>query len=421
MGQTVTIDAADGGTFAAYLALPSSGSGPGIVLLHEVFGVTAHMRAVADLYAEEGYAALVPDLFWRLEPGVELGYGDADMEKARSFRHRFDLDKAGEDIAASVAALRGMAACTGRVGALGFCLGGRLAVMAATRCGVDCAVGYYGVGIEDMLDEAAGIAVPLALHFGADDARVPPEALARIAARLSGRPGTEIHVYPGAGHAFANPGRAAFNKPAAMMAHSRSVALFRRAMGPHYDLSALWDKHCEYEFGLRDVARTMSTMVPEPYVNHIPTMTGGVGYRELFRFYQHHFVDSNPADTKLVPISRTVGADRVVDEMLFSFTHDREIDWMLPGVAPTGRFVEVPLLAVVCFRGDKLYNEHIYWDQASVLVQVGLLDPALYPVAGREQAAKLLDPGLPSNALNPRWDSSAPSIGSDVTTAAAAE
>ncbi len=418
MGQTITLDAADGGSFAAYLALPSSGSGPGIVLLQEIFGVTADLRAVADLYAEEGYAVLVPDLFWRLKPGVELGFGDADMQKARALYERFDMARAVEDIAASVSALRGMAACAGKVGALGFCLGGRLAVLAAARCGVDCAVGYYGVGIETVLDEAAGIAVPLALHFGADDAHVPPEALAQITARLSGLPGIEIYVYPGAGHGFAAPARAAFDKPAAMVAHSRSVALFRRAMGPHYDLGALWDKHCEYEFGLRDVARTMSTMVPEPYVNHIPTMTGGVGYRELYRFYQHHFVDSNPADTKLVPISRTIGTDRVVDEMLFSFTHDREIDWMLPGVAPTGRFVEVPLLAVVCFRGDKLYNEHIYWDQASVLVQVGLLDPALYPVAGREQAAKLLDPGLPSNTLNPRWDRSAPAVLSDAAAAA---
>lgn len=418
MGRTITLDAADGGSFAAYLALPGSGNGPGIVLLQEIFGVTAGLRAAADLYAEEGYVVLVPDLFWRLQPGVELGFDDADLQKARALRERFDEAKAVEDIAASVAVLRGMAACTGKVGALGFCLGGRLAVLAAARCGVDCAVGYYGVGIETVLDEAAGIAVPLALHFGADDAHVPPEALAPITARLSGRPGIEVHAYPGVGHGFAAPGRAAFDKPASMVAHSRSVALFRRAMGPHYDLGALWDKHCEYEFGLRDVARTMSTMVPEPYVNHIPTMTGGVGYRELYRFYQHHFVDSNPADTKLVPISRTIGSDRVVDEMLFSFTHNREIDWMLPGVAPTGRFVEVPLLAVVCFRGDKLYNEHIYWDQASVLVQVGLLDPALYPVTGREQAAKLLDPALPSNTLNPRWGQSAPAALPDVADAA---
>lgn len=173
-------------------------------------------------------------------------------------------------------------------------------------------------------------------------------------------------------------------------------------MGPHYDLSALWDKHCEYEFATRNVDATMSTMVAEPYVNHIPTMTGGVGYRHLHDFYTRHFVNSNPPDTSLTPISRTVGATQVVDEMLFCFTHTTEIPWMLPGVAPTGRRVEIPLLAVVKFRGDKLYHEHIYWDQASVLVQVGLLDPNGLPVAGVETARKLLDETLPSNGLMER-------------------
>jgi carboxymethylenebutenolidase len=149
-------------------------------------------------------------------------------------------------------------------------------------------------------------------------------------------------------------------------------------------------------------------MVAEPYVNHIPTMTGGVGYKDLSRFYQHHFVNGNPKDTKLIPISRTIGADRLVDEMLFCFTHDVEIDWMLPGVKPTGKYVEVPLIAVVGFRGDKLYHEHIYWDQASVLVQIGLLDPKGLPVSGAEQAKKLLDEKLPSNTLMARWAESAP-------------
>jgi carboxymethylenebutenolidase len=190
------------------------------------------------------------------------------------------------------------------------------------------------------------------------------------------------------------------------MAHQRSMAALQRAIGPEFDYSYLWDKHCEYEFGTRDVAATMATMVAEPYVNHIPTMTGGVGHKELSRFYQHHFVNGNPPDTRLVPLSRTVGATQIVDEILFCFTHTTEIDWMLPGVAPTGRPVEIPLIAIVKFRGDKLYHEHIYWDQASVLVQVGLLDPEGLPVAGRETAAKLLDETLPSNTLMARWKDS---------------
>ena len=184
------------------------------------------------------------------------------------------------------------------------------------------------------------------------------------------------------------------------------MACFRRALGPHFNLSELWDAHCYHEFVTRDVDSTMATMVASPYVNHIPTLTGGVGHDQLKRFYKHHFVNNNPEDTKLIPISRTVGADRIVDEMVFCFTHTTEIDWMLPGIEPTGRYVEVPLVAIVCFRGDKLYNEHIYWDQASVLVQIGKLDAEGLPVAGSESAKKLQDESLPSNELMGTWSSS---------------
>jgi carboxymethylenebutenolidase len=171
-----------------------------------------------------------------------------------------------------------------------------------------------------------------------------------------------------------------------------------------HDLAALWEAHCRHEFETRDVDATMASMVDEPYVNHVPTMTGGVGHDQLKRFYKHHFIGRNPPDTELVPVSRTVGADSLVDEMVFRFTHTCEIDWMLPGVPPTGRRVEVPLVAIVRFRGAKLVHEHIYWDQASVLVQVGLLDPRGLPAAGAETAYKVLDKAaLPSNALMPSW------------------
>jgi len=176
---------------------------------------------------------------------------------------------------------------------------------------------------------------------------------------------------------------------------------------PNDDLVAVWEAHCRYEFETRDVDATMATMVANPYVNHIPTMTGGVGQAELKRFYKNHFVGGNPPDTALRPVSRTVGADQLVDEMIFSFTHTREVDWMLPGVAPTGKRVEVPLVAIVKFVDGKVAHEHIYWDQASVLVQIGLLDPSGLPVAGAETAQKVLDNSLPSNGLMVRWEGSA--------------
>jgi carboxymethylenebutenolidase len=149
--------------------------------------------------------------------------------------------------------------------------------------------------------------------------------------------------------------------------------------------------------------RESRSRIDAPYVNHIPTMTGGVGHNQLKRFYKYHFIGANPPDTKLVPVSRTVGTDSLVDEMLFSFTHTSEIDWMLPGVPPTGRKVEVPVVAIVRFHDGKLAHEHIYWDQASVLVQIGLLDPIDLPVAGVAEARKLVDKTLPSNALMANW------------------
>jgi carboxymethylenebutenolidase len=390
-GRYITVKAKDGGSFKAYLAMPEKGSGPGIVLLQEIFGINAYIRGVADYYAEEGYVVLAPDLFWRIEPGIELGFTDADRQKAFEYYGKFNVEKAVEDIGATVTALRGLPECKGRVGALGFCLGGLLAYLSAARAGVDCAVSYYGVGIERFIGEAKNVKCAMVLHYAELDKFAPPAVVDTVRKAFEGRGDIEIYVYPGADHAFARKGGDHFDKTASMMAHSRSIALFRKVLGPIYNLSALWDMHCYHEFATRDVDATMATMVAQPYVNHVPTMTGGVGYKDLHRFYTNHFVNSNPADTRLIPISRTIGADRVVDEMIFCFTHDREIDWMLPGVKPTGKFVEVPLVAIINFRGDKLYHEHIYWDQASVLVQIGLLDPKLLPVAGRETAQKVLD------------------------------
>src|SRR3974377_540153 len=155
---------------------------------------------------------------------------------------------------------------------------------------------------------------------------------------------------------------------------------------PQPDLSQLWEEHTSHEFVTRDTEATLKTMVDDAYVNHVPVMTGGAGKDALRLFYSRDFIPSMPPDTKLTPISRTVGENQLVDEMIFSFTHTQEMPWMLPGVPPTNRRAGGPLWAVVRFRDGKLAHEHIYWDQASVLKQIGLLsDPAL-PVCGAETA-----------------------------------
>ena len=155
------------------------------------------------------------------------------------------------------------------------------------------------------------------------------------------------------------------------------------------DLGAVFDLHVKLEFVDHDVDATMQTMVPEPYVHNVPVLKGGYGYAGVYDFYQRHFVGKMPADTRVEPISRTVSADRVVDELILSFTHDVVIDYMLPGIAPTGKHVELPHVVVMKFEDGKIAHEHIYWDQACLLAQVGLLDPEKLPVTGKEQAARL--------------------------------
>lgn len=158
------------------------------------------------------------------------------------------------------------------------------------------------------------------------------------------------------------------------------------------DLEKLWEEHTQHEFATRDTEATLDTMVEDAYVNHIPVLTGGYGKAALRDFYSQRFIPTMPPDTTLTPISRTVGTDQLVDEMIFSFTHTQEMPWMLPGVPPTHKRVEIPLVAIVKFRDGKLAHEHIYWDQASVLKQIGLITDPTLPIRGVETARKVLDP-----------------------------
>ena len=155
------------------------------------------------------------------------------------------------------------------------------------------------------------------------------------------------------------------------------------------DLTRLWEEHTRHEFRTRDTEATLNTMVEDAYVNHVPVLTGGSGKNALRTFYERDFIPKMPPDTKLIPISRTVGEEQLVDEMIFSFTHTQEMPWMLPGIPPTNRYVEVALVAIVRFRDGKLAHEHIYWDQASVLKQIGLLTDLDLPVFGIESAQKV--------------------------------
>jgi carboxymethylenebutenolidase len=389
----------DGGEFGAYLSLPAGGFGPGIVVLQEIFGVNQVMRDVCDWYAAHGFVAICPDLFWRQEPGVDItDKTEAEWQKAFQLYQGLDEAKAVEDSAATMQFLRQHSACSGRVGAVGFCLGGKLAWLLSARFKPDCAVGYYGVGIEKALNEASGLASPLMLHIAGKDKFCPPEAREQIHAALNANSLVTIHDYPEQDHAFGRLGGEHYDAAAAELAHLRTLEfVVRHLAGEGFAnaqqlLSDKWDEHVKYEFATRDTEDTLKTMVADAYVNHVPVMTGGVGHDQLREFYSQRFIPQMPPDTSMTPVSRTVGTDRVVDEMVFEFTHTIKMDWMLPGVAPTNKHVKVPLIVVVHFRDGKLAHEHIYWDQASVLVQLGLINASGLPVVGVETAEKVLDP-----------------------------
>jgi len=394
----IKIKAFDGEEFDGYLALPASGYGPGIVVLQEIFGINQYLRDVAEWYAAHGFVALVPDLFWRIQPGIELTDKGDDWKRAVELYQQLDEAKAVEDSAATLELLRKHPACSGRVGAVGFCLGGNLAYLLSVRHKPDAAVGYYGVSIEKSLDEATNLNSPLMLHIAGLDKFCPPEAQAQIHAALDAK--ATIHDYTQADHAFARTGGEHYDAAAAELANLRTLEFFVSNLAgagcasAQQTLSQRWDDHVKYEFATRNTDDTLETMVVDAYVNHVPVMTGGVGHEELRQFYSTDFIPQMPPDTAMTPVSRTIGVDRVVDEMVFEFTHTIKMDWMLPGVEPTGKHVKVALVVIVHFRDGKLAHEHIYWDQASVLAQLGLIDSTKLPVVGVESAEKVLNPRL---------------------------
>lgn len=225
------IAAEDGGSFAGYLSTADGGRKPGLVICTEVFGVNSHMRSVADRFAASGFATLVPDLFWRIEPGMEIAYDEAGLKRGLEILRAFDLDRGVADLGKAVALLRARPECDGRVGVVGFCLGGAVAYLAAARLAVDAAVSYYGKGIEDRLDEASRINCPLLLHFAGADRFIPQEVVARIGDAIGDRPNVAIHVYPGVDHGFNSEDRRAYDRDAAGSAMERTLATLQAALG----------------------------------------------------------------------------------------------------------------------------------------------------------------------------------------------
>ncbi len=215
--------AGNAGTCDAYLALPPAGSGPGLLLFQEIFGVNPHIRAVAEQYALDGFVVLAPDLFWQQQPRVELGYVGEDMQRALALATSADPAGLLHDMRDSVAALRARPEVGGRkVGAIGYCMGGRLAYLAAATTGVDAAVAYYGGRIHDQLDQAEKISCPMQFHYGEVDPNIPLSAVDKVRAAMAGK-AAEVHVYPGANHGFNCWARGSYHPASATLAHGRTL------------------------------------------------------------------------------------------------------------------------------------------------------------------------------------------------------
>lgn len=227
-GQDIEIESEEG-NFSAYLSLPVSGSGPGVLVLQEIFGVNPAMRSIADWLARAGFTALCPDLFWRIEPGIQLSSeSDTGLKRAFELFGLFDHDTGIRDIRTSLAALRRLDACTGKAGAIGYCLGGLLAYRTACHTDSDASVGYYGVSIQDRLAEAAGLSRPLMLHIAGADQFVPAAAQAKMHAGLGSNPLITLHDYPGQPHAFARPDGDHYDASSAGLANSRTLEFLHR-------------------------------------------------------------------------------------------------------------------------------------------------------------------------------------------------
>jgi carboxymethylenebutenolidase len=229
-----SISLPSGESFKAYVAEPKTLPAPAVVVIQEIFGVNDGIRGKCDWLADQGFVAIAPDLFWRLEPGVELtDKTQEEWNRALDLMNRFDMGRGIEDVQATINHIRPNHDCTGEVGCMGYCLGGRIAYLTACRTDVDASVGYYGVGLDELLDEAETIKKPLMLHIAGEDKFVPKAAQEKIISGLKDHPQVTLHHYEGADHAFTRLGGEHYDAAAAKIADQRTIDFFHRHLCGH--------------------------------------------------------------------------------------------------------------------------------------------------------------------------------------------
>ncbi len=376
-GRDITIDI-NGRSTPAFSALHHSGSGPGLLLIGDRPDIDQGIKNRAELFGEEGYSILC--IGSNLTP---------------------------DELAAAAEILRAMPETDGDIAAVAHGAGAAPACRAAKIAGFRALVAFDAADLADEPHLLAELPCPCVLQFGAKGAPEAAKAAETLRNAINRRDGSRVFDWDEGEPGFAIPGRATFCALADDLAHTRTLELIRRVLGPYYDFVTLFAEHVYHEFTTKDVDATMATMIDEPYVNHVPTLAGGVGHDMLKRFYKYHFVDQNAGGRDRTRLSYIMGPNRVVLETYTKFRHDSVIDRYFPGIEPTGKEVEIVTVIIVKFRGDKVCHEHLYWDQGSALKQIGVLDSGDLPLAGPEAARKVLDQSLPSNIfMQESWKTS---------------
>ena len=351
-----------------FVAVHHSGTGPGIILISDQEVIDAGIKACTNLFAEEGYSVLALGCHF-------------SVEEIKEASHIF----------------KSLPQTEGNLASIGYGKGALLALQAASLTDF-AAIVAFDLTISDhtevLLDT---VPCPFFLQFGTKNHPENAVLVNKLKDLISRKDGSRVFAFEEGGKGFSIPFRDTYNKLTDGLSHTRSLELIRRVLGPYYDYAELFANHVYHEFITRDVEETMKTMIDDPYVNHVPTLSGGVGYDMLKRFYKYHFVDQNSGGRERIRVSYTLGPNRLVLENYTKFVHDSVIDRYFPGIAPTGKTVEIATVIIVKFRGDKVCHEHLYWDQGSALKQIGVLDAGDLPIAGPEAARKVLDENEPSN------------------------
>jgi carboxymethylenebutenolidase len=231
MGKTIELKAADGKEFSAYMALPEGDRGPGMIVIQEIFGVNSHIRDVVDLYAQLGFVTIAPDLFFRIKPGLDIGYTEASMQEGMSYYQKLDFDQAIEDLTTCVQALKAMPEVVAKVGSVGYCMGGQLSYRLATKNAVDAAVSYYGGGLEPYIEQASNLKTPLLMHFAEKDNYIPMSTVEEMTDALAEKRDTAVYLYPGVDHGFNCDQRGSYDRTSAMVAFARSNWFLHKHLG----------------------------------------------------------------------------------------------------------------------------------------------------------------------------------------------